>query len=114
MRKQMTGAADYIRITLKSNWFYLAVLIFLILFPHIVGLITGDSPFGVGGRPRGQSVYWQSIFIEVFILAILAMSYNLMFGFSGVISFGHALFFGLGGYTLVWSPRWSGWMRMPG
>jgi branched-chain amino acid transport system permease protein len=36
----------------------------------------------------------------MFILAVLAMSYNLLFGFTGVISFGHALFFGVGGYTV--------------
>ncbi|GIL13171.1 MAG: branched-chain amino acid ABC transporter permease [Chloroflexota bacterium] len=88
------------RRVLQSNWLYLAVLVFLIIFPHLVGWITGDSPFGVGGRPRGQSVFWQSVFIEVFILTILTMSYNLIFGFTGVISFGHALFFGLGGYIL--------------
>lgn len=86
--------------TLQANWVYLLIAVLLILFPHIVGWITGDSPFGVGGRPRGQSVFWQSILIEVFILAILAMSYNLIFGFTGVLSFGHALFFGLGGYVL--------------
>lgn len=99
MHKPPTGLA-YWRKTLNTNWITLAVIVFLVLFPHIVGWITGDSPFGVGGRPRGQSIFWQSIFIEVFVLAILAMSYNLMFGFTGVISFGHALFFGLGGYTL--------------
>ncbi len=49
---------------------------------------------------RGESVRWQAVLIELFILAILAMSYNLMFGFTGVVSFGHALFFGLGGYVL--------------
>ena len=49
---------------------------------------------------RGESVRWQAVFIEVYILAILAMSYNLLFGFTGVISFGHALFFGLAGYIL--------------
>jgi len=99
MQKQLTGAA-YWRKTLNTNWITLAVIVFLVLFPHIVGWVTGEGPFGVGGRPRGQSIFWQSIFIEVFVLAILAMSYNLMFGFTGVISFGHALFFGLGGYTL--------------
>ncbi|MGQ9888506.1 MAG: branched-chain amino acid ABC transporter permease [Aggregatilineales bacterium] len=89
-----------IRRALRSNWIYIALLVFLVLFPHIVGWITGDSPFGIGGRARGQSVFWQSILIEVFILAILTMSYNLIFGFTGVISFGHAMFFGLGGYAL--------------
>ena len=27
------------------------------------------------------------------------MSYNLLFGFAGIISFGHALYFGIGGYA---------------
>lgn len=95
----MQKAARRQRIS-QSEWAYLAILIFLILFPHIVGWLTGDSPTGLRGRPVGLSVFWQGVFIEVFILAILAMSYNLIFGFTGVISFGHALFFGIGGYTL--------------
>src|SRR4051794_6747593 len=85
---------------MKNRWFYLAVVVILILVPHVIGAITGDSPFGVRGRPVGSSVYWQGMLIETFILAILAISYNLLFGFTGVISFGHALFFGLGSYIL--------------
>lgn len=92
--------AERLRITLRENWLYILIFLFLVIFPHLVGWMTGDSPFGRGGRPVGQSVFWQSIFIEVFVFAVLAMSYNLMFGFTGVISFGHALFFGLGGYVL--------------
>jgi branched-chain amino acid transport system permease protein len=100
MQKSSGSFSDMLRVTLRDNLIPLVVIAFLLLFPYIVAWITGDSPLGVGGRPRGQSVYWQSIFIEVFVFAILAMSYNLMFGFTGVISFGHALFFGLGGYSL--------------
>jgi branched-chain amino acid transport system permease protein len=100
LTQRAKNPADFLRITLRSEWLNLIVLAFLIIFPHLVGWITGDSPFGVGGRPRGQSLFWQAIMIEVFVFAILAMSYNLMFGFSGVISFGHALFFGLGGYAM--------------
>lgn len=93
------------RRVVRGNAPYLAIVIFLIVFPHLVGWITGDSPFSVGGRPRGQSVFWQSVLIEVFILTILTMSYNLIFGFTGVISFGHALFFGLA--VISWVGRWS-------
>lgn len=84
------------RRTLRSNWAYGIALVLLVILPHLVGWITGDSPLA----RRGLSVYWQQIVIEVFILAILAMSYNLLFGFTGVISFGHALFFGMGAYSL--------------
>lgn len=89
---------------LRSQWLYALILIFLVAFPFIVGWLTESSPVGVprGDRMimRGESVRWQAVFIEVFILSILAMSYNLMFGFTGVISFGHALFFGLSGYVI--------------
>lgn len=89
---------------LRKNWLLAIGLVLLVLFPFIVGALTDSSPFGVarGDRMimRGESVRWQSVLIEVYILAILAMSYNLLFGFTGVISFGHALFFGLGGYIL--------------
>ena len=89
---------------LRENWLYWLILVILVLFPFIIGWLSGDSPFGAprGDRMvmRGESVYAQSILINIFALAVLVMSYNLMFGFTGVISFGHALFFGLGGYLM--------------
>jgi branched-chain amino acid transport system permease protein len=38
---------------------------------------------------------------EVIILALFAMSYNLIFGYAGMVSFGHAAFFGLGAYAMA-------------
>lgn len=90
--------------TLRDNWLLLLIMIGLVLLPYLIGWATDSSPFGVprGDRMimRGESVRWQAVLIELFVLAILAMSYNLMFGFTGVVSFGHALFFGLGGYIM--------------
>ncbi|NWF69239.1 MAG: branched-chain amino acid ABC transporter permease [Chloroflexi bacterium] len=90
--------------TLRENWLLILIFVFLLVFPYLIGALTESSPFGVprGDRMimRGESVRWQAVLIELFILGILAMSYNLMFGFTGVVSFGHALFFGLGGYIL--------------
>lgn len=101
-----------VRRTLQTNWLLIIVLAFLILFPYLVGVLTGSSPVGVARGDhmimRGESVRWQSVFIELFILAILAMSYNLLFGFTGVVSFGHALFFGIGGYILGIMLEFSG------
>ncbi len=80
-----------------ENWFYALVLLLLWRFPHIVADLSGSevSP----RRPTGDSVFWQSVMAQTLLLACLAMSYNLLFGFSGVISFGHALYFGVGGYA---------------
>lgn len=87
----------------KRDGLLLLILIGLLAFPFIVAALTGSSPTGVprGDRMimRGESVRWQAVLIEVFILSLLAMSYNLLFGFTGVVSFGHALFFGLSGYA---------------
>jgi branched-chain amino acid transport system permease protein len=98
---------------MRANGVYLAFLLFLIAFPFILGALTDSSPYGVarGDRMimRGESVRWQAVLIEVYILAILAMSYNLLFGFTGVISFGHALFFGLAGYILGMSLQLTDW-----
>lgn len=56
---------------------FIGVLIAVPLLPLFVG-------FGVG--------------TEILILGLFALSYNLMFGFTGLLSFGHALFYGLGAY----------------
>ncbi|WP_394173103.1 branched-chain amino acid ABC transporter permease [Guptibacillus hwajinpoensis] len=36
---------------------------------------------------------------QIFILAIFAMSYDLLLGYTGIVSFGHAMFFGIGAYS---------------
>lgn len=43
--------------------------------------------------------YLQSMLTKVLIFAIFAMSLNLIWGYTGLISLGHAAFFGVGGYT---------------
>ena len=36
---------------------------------------------------------------QIFIFSILAMSYDILLGYTGIVSFGHAMFFGMGAYT---------------
>jgi ABC-type branched-subunit amino acid transport system ATPase component/ABC-type branched-subunit amino acid transport system permease subunit len=45
--------------------------------------------------------YYQLIMTLVLIWATLGLSWNMLSGYSGLISFGHAAFFGLGGYTMT-------------
>lgn len=37
---------------------------------------------------------------KIFIFAVFAISYDLLLGFTGIVSFGHAMFFGIGAYTV--------------
>src|SRR5688572_49448 len=41
-----------------------------------------------------------SLFTRIVILAIAAVSLNLIMGFGGMVSFGHAAYIGIGGYTV--------------
>jgi branched-chain amino acid transport system permease protein len=52
--------------------------------------------------PHLASLYFQSLAIEVLIFAIFAMSLDLLLGYTGLPSFGHAAFFGLGAYIVAY------------
>jgi len=43
--------------------------------------------------------FWIHVSTEVLILGLFAMSFNLLYGYMGQISFGHAAFFGVGAYA---------------
>lgn len=49
--------------------------------------------------PLGGSDFWTMIATEVLIMGLFAMSFNLIYGYMGQISFGHAAFFGAGAYA---------------
>jgi branched-chain amino acid transport system permease protein len=81
-------------ILLKSNTFLLVFLAVMIIFPFGFGWITGTSPI------TGPSKFWQGQLINFFILAVYAMSYDLLIGYTGILSFGHAAFYGGGAYAI--------------
>jgi branched-chain amino acid transport system permease protein len=47
----------------------------------------------------GQT-YFITILTRIIILALVAVSLDLLIGYGGMVSFGHAAFFGLGGYVV--------------
>lgn len=95
-----------------SDWWpYLLIFAFLMLFPLIAGLTIGDSSVVQDGANPFQAIFqrsesgyakfWQGMLIQMFILGIFAMSYDLLLGYTGILSFGHAMFFGTGGYVVA-------------
>ena len=48
---------------------------------------------------KGFSTYYLYLFIKAMVWALFAMSFNLVLGYGGMMSFGHAAFFGIGAYA---------------
>ncbi|MEP6876840.1 MAG: branched-chain amino acid ABC transporter permease, partial [Burkholderiales bacterium] len=59
--------------------------------------------------------FWISFFARILIYAIAASALNLALGYGGLVSFGHALFMGLGSYAVAF-PAFhgiaSGWVHL--
>lgn len=67
----------------------LAALALAIVFP----LLTQTAAFS-------QYSFWVFPVTKMFIFGVAVLSFNLLFGYTGLISFGHALFFGGTGYAI--------------
>jgi branched-chain amino acid transport system permease protein len=51
--------------------------------------------------PLSDSTFYVQLLTKTMVLAIFAMSLDLLVGYTGLVSLGHAAFFGLAGYTLA-------------
>ncbi len=87
----------------KRNSVFFITLLAFIAFPFALSLLTGE-PIDAG-TPK----FWQGMLIQVFIWAVFAMSYDLLMGYTGILSFGHALFFGTGAYVTGILLKHAGW-----
>jgi branched-chain amino acid transport system permease protein len=52
-------------------------------------------------NPMFLSSYGEGLMTRFLIFALFAMSYNIVFGYAGLLSLGHAAFFGAGGYAVA-------------
>jgi branched-chain amino acid transport system permease protein len=51
--------------------------------------------------PKLLSEYLLSLAISMIIYSLFAVSYNVLFGYAGLLSFGHAAYFGMGAYVAI-------------
>ncbi len=104
----MKAALKLLRAPLPASWLAprtalpAAVLIILALVP-VYAAVTGD-PFAL------------TLFGRIVILSIAALSLNLIMGYGGMASFGHAAYLGIGGYAIgiLWKEGiTSGFVQWP-
>jgi branched-chain amino acid transport system permease protein len=88
---------------LRKNLGTLALLGALIVFPFASALLSGES------LDKGAPLFGQGLMVQVYILAVFALSYDVLMGHTGILSFGHALFFGTGAYALGILVKYAHW-----
>ena len=94
-----TMAAGF-RAWLQRRRGLLTVAAALVLFPFVISiLIDGQGIGAVLANDQGNARFLQGLAIEIFILALYAISYDLVLGITGLLSFGHAMFFAVGAYS---------------
>ncbi|MGE5632462.1 MAG: branched-chain amino acid ABC transporter permease [Caulobacteraceae bacterium] len=69
---------------IRTNW----------LVQIVILLILAIMPF-IAGRPT------LNLLVLIFCMSVYSMSYDILLGYTGIVSFGHALFFGIGAYGVA-------------
>jgi branched-chain amino acid transport system permease protein len=85
--------------TLRSSWPLLVLLVLAVMFPSF-----GEK-------------YYVDLVMKIMILSVFALSLELLVGQTGLVSFGHAAFFGIGAYVAALLSPQSGpasfWLLFP-
>ena len=84
--RPVSGVGQMIGWLTPRNAFVAALLAILVLLP-VYSAATGNT-------------FVMTLFTRIVILAIAAVSLNLIMGFGGMVSFGHAAYLGIGGYAV--------------
>jgi urea transport system permease protein len=66
--------------------------VLFLVFPLLNLVVPASSPFHV-------SAYWVTLIGKIMCYAIVALAMDLIWGYAGILSLGHGLFFALGGYA---------------
>ena len=90
-----TGTPPVARLLPRSTWwFYLAAgVVIFVVFPVGNLLVPVDSAFHI-------SEYFVTLLGKIMCYAIVALAMDLIWGYTGILSLGHGLFFALGGYAM--------------
>lgn len=97
----------------RRNLIPLVLFLGLAVLPFAVAIFSGQSIGGVAANEAGSAKFVQGLLIEIFILAIFALSYDLVLGITGLLSFGHAMFFAAGAYLTGIMLKSFGWSLAP-
>ncbi|MBI1219663.1 MAG: branched-chain amino acid ABC transporter permease [Rhodobacteraceae bacterium] len=90
-----------------------------LMFLLIVVLLTLTAPILLNPFPEGSAMAqfnagYPDLMQRIAIFAIFAVGFNILFGLTGYLSFGHAAFIGVGSYAMVWMMKLLTMNILPG
>ena len=78
---------------------FVIVLIMVILAPFLL------NPFPEGSAMAQFNAGYPDLMQRFVIFGIFAIGFNILFGLTGYLSFGHAAFLGVGSYAAIWAMK---------
>ena len=88
---------------------FLLIVVFLTLVTPIL-----LQPFPEGSGMATFNAGYPDLMQRFAIFGIFAIGFNILFGLTGYLSFGHAAFLGVGSYSVVWMYKLLGYNVVPG
>jgi ABC-type branched-subunit amino acid transport system permease subunit len=93
----------------KKDFSFLLIMVALtLLMPFIL------QPFPEGSALAQFNAGYPDLMQRFVIFGIFAMGFNILFGLTGYLSFGHAAFLGVGSYATVWMYKLLSYNVLPG
>ncbi|WP_298498291.1 branched-chain amino acid ABC transporter permease [uncultured Maritimibacter sp.] len=92
----------------KDTTFLLIVVGLTLLTPFLL------QPFPVASGGNMFNAGYPDLMQRFAIFGIFAIGFNILFGLTGYLSFGHAAFLGVGSYSVVWMYKLLGYNVVPG
>jgi ABC-type branched-subunit amino acid transport system ATPase component/ABC-type branched-subunit amino acid transport system permease subunit len=84
------------------------MVVFALTLPPLAGLLEGVSPDSISAN------FALVLGTSALVLALWSVSYNLMLGYTGMVSFAHAAYYGIGAYTVALLYQDLHWSVLPG
>ncbi|WP_377504468.1 branched-chain amino acid ABC transporter permease [Octadecabacter sp. R77987] len=95
-------------LTKKDGTLMLIVFALVMLAPFIL------NPFPEGSALAQFNAGYPDLMQRFVIFGIFAIGFNILFGLTGYLSFGHAAFLGVGSYAAIWSMKLLTFNVLPG
>ncbi|MEP3345305.1 MAG: branched-chain amino acid ABC transporter permease [Litoreibacter sp.] len=92
----------------KDTSLLLVVMVLTMFAPFIL------NPFPVDSAMAQFNAGYPDLMQRFVIFGIFAIGFNILFGLTGYLSFGHAAFLGVGSYSAVWMFKLLGYNIIPG